>query len=223
MVRVLILSLMIATLGAGALDALLVFFLQRNLHTDLSLVGVFVAAVGAGAILGALIFGKFATRIGLKNVLWSSLLGLGILLAAFSRLSSLLPALFIVLLGGALIAALNVAANALIIGVTPKHLIGRVEAVAGSLSMFSQTLSVVLSGYLASVVLVSLDWQVLGTTFRAIDTIYMGTGLLFFLSGLYVLTALPTVKLEIPREPVESQETVAEPRENVEVVAEQPL
>lgn len=204
--RVLILSSITFTVGAGAVDSLMVFFLQRNLHTTLSLVGLMASAIGAGTIIGGVTFGKFANRIGLKLLLWGSFLGTGILTIVTSRLTNFLLALFVLLLMGILLAALNVAANALLISVTPKNLIGRVFAVVGSLSVFAQALSVVLSGYLAGVVLVSLDLHTLGTTFRAIDTIYLGVGVLFLLSSLYVLTTLPRVKLDAPAEAASSRQ-----------------
>jgi hypothetical protein len=97
---------------------------------------------------------------------------------------------------------------------TPKALIGRVSAVVGSLAMLANTLSIVLGGYLASVVLVSLDWHVLGTTFRAVDAVYMATGIVVFLAGLYALIALRGVarKTAAATEPEENTAAPLETR-----------
>ncbi len=192
-IRVLIVAIMITMLGAGSLDALMLFFLQRNLHASLSFTGLLITPIGLGTIVGGLFFGSIGERFGLKRLLWLSLLGVGLLFAIFSRLSNFWLALVLLLPVGALLAALNIASNALIIGETPKALIGRVSAVVGSLAMLANTLSIVLGGYLASVVLVSLDWHVLGTTFRAVDAVYMATGIVVFLAGLYALVALRDV------------------------------
>lgn len=95
-------------------------------------------------------------------------------------------------------AGLSVAAGTLMISETPEDLIGRVSSVSGSLSMLSGTVSIVLGGYLASAALVSLDWHVLGTTFRAVDTVFMGTGILVCLAGLYALVALSGTSAKKP-------------------------
>src|SRR5258708_16544542 len=45
MIRVLIVPLMITMLGAGSLDALMLFFLQRNLHASLSFTGLLITPI----------------------------------------------------------------------------------------------------------------------------------------------------------------------------------
>ena len=177
-------------LGASTLDPLLLFFIQNNLHTALSLSGVLVTAVGLGTIIGGLFFGNIGKRIGLKRLLWLALLGMGLCFMLFSRATNFWFATIVLFPVGALMAGLSVAAGTLMISETPKDLIGRVSSVSGSLSMLSGAVSIVLGGYLASAALVSLNWHVLGTTFRAVDTVFMGTGILVFLAGLYALVAL---------------------------------
>jgi MFS family permease len=189
-IRTLIISLMILTLGASTLDPLLLFFIQNNLHTALSLSGVLVTAVGLGTIIGGILFGNIGKWIGLKRLLWLALLSMGLCLIVFSRATNFWFATIVLFPVGALMAGLSVAAGTLMISETPKELIGRVSSASNSLSMLSGTVSIVLGGYLASAVLVSLNWHILGTTFRAVDTVFIGTGVLVFLAGFYALIAL---------------------------------
>lgn len=198
LIRTLIIASVITMLSAGSLDTLMLFFLQRNLHTDLSLSGLLITSIGLGTIIGGIFFGTFGERFGLKRLLWLSLLGMGLLFSIFSRLNNFWLALIILLPVGGLIAALNIAVNAIMIGETPKDLIGRVAAMNGSLLMLGGTISTILGGYLASVTLVTLDWHVLGTTFRAVDTVYLGSGILCLVAGFYAFVALRGIEQKKP-------------------------
>lgn len=193
--RVLMISLFILTLGSGALDSLMIFFIQDNLHANLSYSGILVSAVGLGSIVGALLLGKYANRIGLVRLLWASLLGAGLILMLFSRLTNFPLAVLVILIGGVAIAGLNVAIGPLLLRQAPPELIGRVSSTLGTFSTVGLIVSVLFAGYLASVVLVSLHIQALGMTFGPLDTIYLFSGLIFALSGLYVLFALRNVSL----------------------------
>jgi len=51
------LGVIVATLGAGAINALNVFFVPHNLHVAASWLGTLTAGEGAGAIAGALVAG----------------------------------------------------------------------------------------------------------------------------------------------------------------------
>ncbi|MBO0778443.1 MAG: MFS transporter [Ktedonobacteraceae bacterium] len=195
-IRIFILSLVILNLGTGLLNPVSVFFLKSNLHADLSSLGLFTTIGSAGSILGYLVFGCLAMRIGLKRLLYGSLLGMGILQIIFSRLSDWRPALVITFMFSAVSGALNIVSTALLIGETPNSLIGRVSSVMSTLTNISSTIAGMLGGYLASVALVALHWHILGTGFGKFDTIYAGAGILFFLSGIYTLAALRGVTIE---------------------------
>jgi MFS family permease len=55
-------GVVIATLGTGALNALMVFFLPYNLHVEAKWLGALLASLGLGSIAGALLTGQVTKR-----------------------------------------------------------------------------------------------------------------------------------------------------------------
>jgi MFS family permease len=193
--RVLIISNFVIVLGIGSFDSLFLFFMQRNLHTAVSLSGVLVAAMAVGTIIGALIFGNAAHKIGLVRLLWSSIIACGLFLALFSRLTNFSLGLLAIFLVGFTMSAMSVTIGPILLRRSPVDLVGRVSAVMGSLSMVGTTLSTTMAGFLASVVLASLHVHLLGTSFGPIDTIFFSGACLFMLSGFYVFFTLRKTQL----------------------------
>jgi MFS family permease len=177
-------------LGASALNALDIFFVVGNLHAPVRLFGFLTTAQGVGAIIGAILAGMFAQRIGLTRTLTCSLLigGVGILI--YSRMTSLIPALIVIFITGIFIAALNVPAGPLLLRVTPRAYVGRVSAIINPASALMQVLGTALVGFLASSVLLHFHAQALGMTFGPIDTIFTGGAVLALLGAVYALLRL---------------------------------
>jgi MFS family permease len=71
-------AITLAMLGAGALNALDIFFVTTNLHTSASLYGYMSAALGIGTLTGAILASVFSGRIGAARIFWSSLLMVGV-------------------------------------------------------------------------------------------------------------------------------------------------
>lgn len=193
-IRTIIIASFIATLGAGAFDALYVFFLPDNLHVSASYTGIIAAALGIGTVLGALVAARISARVGLGRLLALSLFGVGLCLLIVSRLSVFAPALVFFFLFGSLLASLRVASSPLLLNETPQGMIGRVFSALNSTSIAASLVSALFSGYLASVLLVNFHWQTLGITFGPIDTIFAGVGLLFVLAAFYAYRSLGAKK-----------------------------
>lgn len=183
------------TLGSGALGALGVFFVTQNLHASPQGYGFLNSAYGAGAIVGALLSGLLAQRVGLVRTFWLSLLLAGLALLLYARLTSFVPALAVVLLIGLFISAINVVVAPLVLHTTPPELIGRVSSVLGLILSLAAALSFSLAGYLASTLLRTFHMAVFGLAFGPVDTIYLGTGLLVMASGLCALLTLRGLSL----------------------------
>ncbi len=66
----LLLAIIVAVSGASALNTLDVFFATQNLHATTAMYGLIGGVFGLGSILGSLIFGMTAQRIGLARTLW---------------------------------------------------------------------------------------------------------------------------------------------------------
>ncbi|HEY7431902.1 MAG TPA: MFS transporter [Streptosporangiaceae bacterium] len=183
-------GVIVATLGAGALNALNVFFVPHNLHVAASWLGTLTAGEGAGAIAGALAAGWLATRFGATRVFWAGLIIAGVVLLAYSRASLLAVAIAIMVCVGAVVGAINTVLTPLVLGITPRHLIGRVVAVINPVQQLAAIVSMAVAGFLASTVLRGFHHVIAGVTLGPYDTIFIAAGLLFIVAGLASIAPL---------------------------------
>ena len=180
----------IAMLGAGALNALDIFFTTHNLHTPLDLYGLLNTALGLGLIVGAMLAGALAQRVGLARTLWLSTIALGALVIVYARLDSFAAAATVLFFTGAPLAALDVAGGPLLLRETPERLIGRVSSLITPISTAATLAGAALAGYLDSGVLRGFSARALGMTFGPVDTIYCAAGALILVSGVYAAIGL---------------------------------
>jgi MFS family permease len=192
----LLLSLLIVALGTGALNALDVFFVTQNLHTNPNLYGIIGMAFAAGSILGALLSAFFTQRLGVVRIFWGSLVTSGLLLLIYSRQTSIVSALFLYLLIGFSIAVLNTAFFPLLLHAAPREFLGRVNSILNPSMSLASLISVALAGFLASNLLLGFHATALGLTFGPIDTIFSTSAILIILGGIYALISLRQVRLD---------------------------
>ena len=193
----LLISVLIVTLGTGALDALLVFFFQKNLHAPTSLFGTLPMAVGAGSVLGAILSALLVRRLGSARVFWLSLYLVGLLLIFFARQNTLWPALILFCLVGFPLGAVNTAIGPLLMHVIPHEIMGRVISVFSTSQTLCNLISVSMAGLLGTL-LVGFHANLLGIAFGAYDSIYIVTGLLFLLGAFYAMVNLRGVSDRVP-------------------------
>lgn len=186
----------IVLFGAGAINALDIFFVTQNLHASIPEYGVLSAAGGVGLLVGSILAAIFAARIGYGRVVWSSLIALGALMLVYARLTSFWPAIALIALVGVPNAALNVAITPLLLLVTPRALVGRVMAILTPIINMASLAGMALAGYLASVTLVDFHAEALGFTFGPVDTIFMAGGLIALLGGVYCALKLRSAVIE---------------------------
>ena len=184
-VRTLLVSLFIVMLGGGALNALDVFFVIHNLHTSANLYGFIGAAMGVGVLIGALLTGRFAGRIGLNRMYWGSLLSFAVLLLIYARLTSFPAALVVLFVVGFPQAAVNVAAAPILMAATPRDLLGRVFSLVNPIVAIAGIISTAGAGALATTVLAGFHAQVLGVQLGTYDTIFSLAGVLILAGGVY--------------------------------------
>lgn len=185
-------GVVIATFGTGALNALEVFFVTDNLHTAASWLGVLVGATGVGAILGSLLGGWAAARVGSARIFQAGLISGGIFLGVFSRMTVFSLAVAVGVLVGMMFGALNAAAPPLFLAEIPQHLIGRVMAIFNPIQQLAAISSMALAGLLASTALRSLHADVAGLAFGPINTIFGFSSLLIVAAGCAVMFTLRT-------------------------------
>ncbi|HEX9038811.1 MAG TPA: MFS transporter [Ktedonobacterales bacterium] len=188
--RTLTLVSAVAMLGVGGLNAIDIFFTTHNLHTSLAWYGLLNTALGVGLIVGALGAGALGQRIGLGRMMALSVISAGALVMVYARLNSFVPALVVLFLLGAPLAATSVASGPLVLREAPERLVGRVESLMQPAITAATLVGAGLAGYLASGPLAGFSARLMGFRFGPVDTIYFAAGALILLSGLYALRGL---------------------------------
>ena len=191
---VLTISATILMLGGGALNTLDYFFVTGNLHAPTSYFGALQGVMGVGMILGAILAGTFAQKIGLTRTLWLSLLGMALLITAYARSTDIWVAIAIIGVAGIPQAALNVAAGPLLLQSTPREMVGRVSSILNPTVTISTLVGAALGGYLDSTVLRDFSATLLGIHFGPVDTIFTAAGLIALVGALFAAFSLWSVK-----------------------------
>lgn len=194
----LMISTMIAMLGASALNTLNIFFLAQNLHASQSLYGVMDTVLGLGTVFGAVLSAIFAARIGKLRLIWSSLILIGVLIMAYSRMTSFFPAMILLFLVGCPVAALLVVTGPLILQIVAREFIGRVSSYFDPVTTLASIIGTFLAGFFASTLLYHFRIMFLGLSLSSTDTIILAAGVLILVSGFYAWMRFKGVKLETP-------------------------
>ncbi|HEY1486665.1 MAG TPA: MFS transporter, partial [Micromonosporaceae bacterium] len=181
----------IAQLGTGALNALDIYFVTDNLHVNPHLYGVMAMAFGLGSIAGAMLAGRVVKAINARNTTWIGMLIAGIMIVVYARQTSFATGLIGYFLIALPLTVLNSGVSPLLLAATPKEFLGRMSAVFNPVSMAASTISVVLSGALASSAMRDFHATVVGVHVGRIDTIFTVSGLLIVAAGIYGALRLP--------------------------------
>jgi MFS family permease len=185
---------MVCQCGTGAINALNVFFVTRDLHASSRLFGVAETAVGVGFIVGALSAGRMVRWIGARALTWSGLLAAGILAAGYALQRSFPAGLVMLAIYAMPIAMLNTAVAPLLLDTVPREYLGRAMAVFTPVNQLASMLSVVISGWLTSTVLRSFRASFAGVTLNSVSLVFIVSGGLIFVSGVRAFAALPGEK-----------------------------
>jgi MFS family permease len=191
LIRTILISAALSTLGIGALNALDVYFVLENLHAGTSWFGMLAALYGVGILVGAASASRFAKRLGSGEVFSWSLIAFGLTFVVYSRTTSLWIALALHVVFGIALGALNTVAFPLILRATPPEYLGRVMAVFNPMNQLAAVLSMGVAAVLVSTVFKDLDASVLGLHFGRIDTVYLAGGLIVLTGGVYARTTMP--------------------------------
>src|SRR5712691_10186745 len=115
--------------GTGAIGALNVFFVTRDLHASSGLFGIAETAMGVGFIVGALAAGRMVRWIGARALTWSGLLATGVLAAGYALQRSFPAGIVMLAIYAMPIGMLNTAVAPLLLDAVPREYLGRVMAV----------------------------------------------------------------------------------------------
>ncbi|MCL2552978.1 MAG: MFS transporter [Actinomycetia bacterium] len=186
----LLVALVLATVGTGALNSLNVFFVTDNLGVASRWYGTLEMAEGVGLVGGAVIAAAMTERLGAHRVFAGGLALTGVGVIVYSRLTGIGPALVTLALCGVLLAALNTAVTPVLLSSVPQSHLGRVIAVINPVQQLAALVGVAASGWLASTALHGLDAHVAGVHFGPIDTIFTVSGLLVTAGGVHAAVAM---------------------------------
>jgi len=182
---------LLASLGAGALTSLMIFFITDNLHASPKLLGIVETLFGAGAIAGALLSGWFVKLLGARRMLWIGMLIAGVLVVVLARQTAFVAALVLFAAISLPVIAYNTALTPVLLAHTPKEYLGRMQSVLNPALQVSTMASVLLSGWLASTVLQGFHGHVAGIAIGPYDTVFTVCGLLVVAAATYLAIALP--------------------------------
>ena len=162
---------LIAMLGAGALNALNIVFASSNLHMATAFYGVVTAVSGLGGLLGIILAGILSKWIPSRQMLSGSALLIGVGFAIYSFQSWYVAGLIICFLMSLPQGGIPVAFGPLLLGATPKEMMGRVQSVVDTSMSGVSLISVALAGYLGQ--------------FLPVGVILTGCGILIAIAGLF--------------------------------------
>lgn len=188
--RVLLVTLAVLTLGATTLNSLNVFFVPENLHADASWFGTIGMGEGIGAVIGALAAGRLCRRFRDVIVFGVGLTLVGVGLVLYARTGSLWAAVPVIALLGVPLGAISTAMSPILLRNIPKEYIGRAISTFGPVQQLASMASALGTGWMMSTAWRDFDHTVAGMTFGPIDTIYLFSGLAIAVSGLYATLAL---------------------------------
>ena len=176
---------LIAMLGAGALNALDVIFVNQRLHVSTSLYGPLLAIGGLGTLLGAIGAGFVAKRIKPRHILAGSVFLLGLFLIVYAFQTQYALALIVMFITGIPQGGIDVGFMPLLLGATPRRLIGRVQSVIETAMFGISLVSIALAGYFGQ--------------FIPVYIIYAVGGVFVALAGLFGWFALPKETSSTPQ------------------------
>jgi MFS family permease len=168
---------LIAMLGAGAIEALGVIFVNQRLHVSSSLYGPMLAIGGLGILIGAVLAGLLAAKIASKTILAGSVFLLGLGLVIYGLQTWYVAAFVVYFLLSISNGGVEVGFAPLMLNATPRTMIGRVQALMETVMFGTGLISIALAGF--------------GSQFVPVWLIFVISGVLMALAGLFGWFALP--------------------------------
>lgn len=128
----------------------------------------------------------------------------------FGRMTTFIPGFILFFLLGFTNAGIIAVVGPLMLRVTPREFVGRVQSVNTPLITGASLVSTALAGLLASTVLHNFHASLLGSTFGPIDTIFSVSGIIVMCAGLYVFLTLRPGDLVLPEREAHKVEMIVE-------------
>jgi DHA3 family macrolide efflux protein-like MFS transporter len=178
-----IVTVLVALLGVGAIEVLFVPYLQGQFGAGPQGLGFVQTAQGVGMLVGSVLVGNLAARFRLTRIIASSLALLGAALAACglaSQFALILLGTFVVGLG---LAPLNAALSTMMQVAVPDEKLGRVSSVADTAMTVSYLVSMGGAAFLADAF--------------GIRTVFVGAGIITALAALPALSMMKVPETDV--------------------------
>lgn len=204
--RIMLVAVTVVTLGTGALNALGVFFVTENLHADPGLYGLLGMGEGIGAIAGTIAAAWVCRKLGDVRVFYLGIIVIGVGTLAYARLGNIYAAVAVLALLGLPLGSLNVSTTPIVLRVVPRELLGRAVSIVGPIQSLAGMLSVFTAGWLVSTVLLDFHATVAGLRLGRVDTVFLVSGLITILGGIYAVGLRNAVPQTAVGEPARAPE-----------------
>jgi len=182
-----IVTLLVAFLGVGAIEVLFVPYLQGEFGAGPEGVGFVQTAQGVGMLVGSVIIGNLAARFRLTRIIAWSVALLGVAVAACGLASHFVLIPITTFVAGLSLAPLNAALSTLVQVTVPDEKLGRVGSVVDTTLTVSYLISMGSAAFLADAF--------------GIRTVFVGAGIVTALSILPALTMMKEPKTSSLRAP----------------------
>jgi predicted MFS family arabinose efflux permease len=150
-VLVLLMSLCLVEFASSAFNALNLVFITRRLDVGAPLLGPINTAIGVGTLIGSVVVGGLATWIKPDRLFSVGILLVGAGIVIYSLQTRYLVAVAVVGIAVVPQGGLNMGLGPLLIGATPRSMIGRTQSVVETAMQVAILLSLVLAGYVVQV------------------------------------------------------------------------
>lgn len=153
-IRPILIATVIFNLFTYLIEPVFILYLTRTLKLEPIYIGIIFSMSGVGALLGAMIAGKFAQKLGIGKALVSSLLIAGVVsfFIPFATFLPLIPAVLLImsmyLIDAAMVIVYNINQRSLRTAITPDHLQGRMNASIRLFAMGIVPVGALLGGWL---------------------------------------------------------------------------
>ncbi|MDQ0418691.1 MFS family permease [Croceifilum oryzae] len=153
-IRPILIATVIFNLFTYFIEPIFILYLTRSLKLEPIYIGLIFAMSGVGALLGAMIAGPFAKKLGVGRALVASLLIAGVvsLLIPLATFLPLIPAVILImtmyLIDAAMVIVYNINQRSLRTAITPDHLQGRMNASIRVFAMGVVPIGALLGGWL---------------------------------------------------------------------------
>ena len=191
-----IVTLLVALLGVGAIEVLFVPYLQREFGVGPEGLGFVQTTQGVGMLVGSLLVGNLAERFRLTRIIACSVALLGSTVALCGVVSQFLLIPLATFGAGLGLAPLNAALSTLIQRTVPNEKLGRVSSVVETTMTLSYLLSMGGAAFLADAL--------------GIRAVFIGAGMVTALAVLPALTIMTEPKSGSPHAPDAARKRLAE-------------